>query len=108
MSDFTLDSSSLIVASDFEDHIARTERSLDAVSLMLEELKYQVADPLIELQGQAANRSKHDLQLRQLGEKTETAREALDKLMSQTVELKQFQDQFLANIEVLKGRLATA
>ena len=82
MSDFTLDSSSLIEASAFKDNIARTERSLDAVSLRLEELKRQLADPLIEAQRQEANRFKRDVQLRQLGEKTEAAREALDKLRS--------------------------
>ena len=108
MSDFTLDSSSLIEASAFKDNIARTERSLDAVSLKLEELKRQLADPLIEAQLQEANRFKRDVQLRQLGEKTDAAREALDKLKSQSVELKQFNDRFLANIEALKGRLASA
>ena len=108
MSDFALDSSSLIEASAFKDNIARTERSLDAVSLKLEELKRQLADPLIEAQRQEANRFKRDVQLRQLGEKTEVTREALDKLKSQSVELKQFNDQFLANIEALKGRLASA
>ena len=108
MSDFALDSSSLIEASAFKDNIARTERSLDAVSLRLEELKRQLADPLIEAQRQEANRFKCDVQLRQLGEKTDAAREALDKLKSQSVELKQFNDRFLANIEALKGRLASA
>jgi hypothetical protein len=108
MSDFTLDSSSLIEANAFKDHIARTERSLDAVSLKLEELKHQLADPLIEAQRQDANRFKRDVQLRQLGERTEAAREALDKLKSQTVEQKQFHDRFLANIEVLKRRLTAA
>ena len=108
MSDFTLDSSSLIEASAFKDNIARTERSLDAVSLRLEELKRQLADPLIEAQRQEANRFKRDVQLRQLGEKTDAAREALDKLKSRSVELKQFNDRFLANIEALKGRLASA
>ena len=108
MSDFSLDSSSLLEASAFKDNIARTERSLDAVSLRLEELKRQLADPLIEAQRQEANRFKRDVQLRQLGEKTEVTREALDKLKSQSVELKQFNDRFLSNIEALKGRLASA
>jgi hypothetical protein len=108
MSDFTLDSSSLIEASAFKDKIARTERSLDAVSLRLKELKRQLADPLIEAQRQEANRFKRDVQLSQLGEKADAAREALDKLKSQSVELKQFNDRFLANIEALRGRLASA
>jgi hypothetical protein len=45
-------------------------------------MKLQLADPLIEAQRQEANRFKRDVQLRQLGEKTEAAREALDKLRS--------------------------
>ncbi len=102
MSEFTLDSSSLVDANAFKDHIARTETTSDAVSATIEEVKRRRADDLpIKAPGLAAN--EFDIPLRQLSEKTEAAREALHKLKSQTVLQKQFHDQILANIEALKG-----
>jgi hypothetical protein len=84
MSDFSLDSSSLIGA--LKAQIARTVSELDAIIAKLEDMKHDLADPLIEAQRLAAKRFKHDAHLRHLSEKSETAKKALDNLMLQTVE----------------------
>ena len=65
-------------------------------------MKRDLADPLIEAQRLAAKRFKHDAHLRQLSEKSETAKKALDKLMLQTVEQEQYHGQILASIEVVR------
>jgi|SRR5271167_4354568 hypothetical protein len=103
MSDFSLDCSSLMGA--LKARISRTESELDAVIAKLEEVKRQLADPLIEAQRLAAKRFKHDAHLHQLSEKSEAAKEALDKLLLQTVEQEQYHDQILASLEVLREEL---
>jgi predicted nucleic acid-binding Zn-ribbon protein len=80
----------------------KDESELDAVIAKLEEVKRQLADPLIEAQRLAAKRFKHDAHLHQLSEKSETAKKALDKLMLQTVEQEQYHGRILASIEVLR------
>jgi hypothetical protein len=67
-----------------DDEIARTEAELEAASNKLR--------PLI--------------QLRQLSEDTNAAKEARDKLASQAAAQKQCHEQISASIEVLKGRLS--
>jgi hypothetical protein len=99
MSDFSLDSSSLIGA--LKAQIARTVSELDAVIAKLEEMKRDFADPL-KAQRLAAKRFKHDANLRQLSEKSETAQKALDKLMLQAIEQEQYHGQILASIEVVR------
>jgi hypothetical protein len=69
-----------------EDEIARTEEELDAVSNKLQRL----------------------VQLRQLGQDTEAAKEALDKLASEIVAQKQCHEQIAASVDILKTRLAEA
>ena len=100
MSDFSLDSSSLIGA--LKAQIARTVSELDAIIAKLEDMKHDLADPLIEAQRLAAKRFKHDAHLHQLSEKSEAAKEALDKLLLQTVEQEQYHGQILASIEVVR------
>jgi hypothetical protein len=100
MSDFSLDSSSLIGA--LKAQIARTVSELDAVIAQLEDMKRDFADPLIEAQRLVAKRFKHDACLHQLSEKSETAKKALDKLMLQTIEQQQYHGRILASIEVLR------
>ena len=100
MSDFSLDSSSLIGA--LKAQIARTVSELDAIIAKLEDMKHDLADPLIEAQRLAAKRFKHDAHLRQLSEKSETAKTALDKLMLQTIQQEQYHGRILASIEVLR------
>ena len=100
MSDFSLDSSSLIGA--LKAQIATTVSDLDAVIAKLEEMKRDLSDPLIETQRLAAKRFKHDVYLHQLSEKSETAKKALDKLISQTTEQEQYHGRILASIEVVR------
>jgi hypothetical protein len=100
MSDFSLDSSSLIGA--LKAQIARTVSELDAVIAQLEEMKRDFADPPIEAQRLVAKRFKHDAYLHQLSEKSETAKKALDKLMLQTIQQEQYHGRILASIEVLR------
>jgi len=100
MSDFSLDSSSLIGA--LKAQIATTVSELDGVIAKLEEMKRDLADPVTEAQHLATKRFKHDAHLRQLSEKSETAKKALDKLMLQTVEQEQYHGRILATIEVLR------
>ena len=69
-----------------EDEIARTEAELDAVSNKLQRL----------------------VQLRQLGQDTEAAKEALDKLASEIVAQTQCHEQIATSLEVLKTQLAEA
>jgi hypothetical protein len=69
-----------------EDEIARTEEELDAVSNKLQRL----------------------VQLRQLGQDTEAAKEALDKLASEIVAQKQCHEQIATSVDILKTRLAEA
>ena len=66
-----------------DDAIARTEAELEAVSNRLQRL----------------------IQLRQLSEDTNTAKEALDKLASPAAARKQSHELISASIEVLKRRL---
>jgi len=100
MSDFSLDSSSLIGG--LKAQIARNVSELEAVIAQLEEMKRDFADPLIEAQCLVAKRFKHDAYLNQLSEKSETAKKALDKLMLQTIEQEQYHGRILASIEVLR------
>ena len=103
MSDFSLDNSSLIGA--LKAQIARTVSELDAVIAKLEEVKRQLADSEMEPQRLAAKRLKHNAHLRELSEKTEAAKEALDKLMLQTAEQERYHDQIRASVEALKEPL---
>ena len=82
--------------------IARTVSELDAVIAQLEEMKRDFADPPIEAQRLVAKRFKHDAYLHQLSEKSETAKKALDKLMSQTIQQEQYHELKTASIEVLR------
>jgi len=101
MSDFSLDDSSLIGA--LKAQIARTVSELDAIIAKLEDMKHDLTDPLIEAQRLAAKRFKDDAHLRQLSEKSETTKKALDNLMLQTVEQEQYHGQILASVEVLRN-----
>ena len=79
MSDIDLDISSLMGA--LKALITKNETELNAVIAKLEELKRQLADSEMKAQRLAAKRLKHNAHLHELSEKTETAKEALDKLM---------------------------
>jgi predicted nucleic acid-binding Zn-ribbon protein len=102
MSGTDLDVSSLMGA--LKALITKNETELDAVIAKLEELKRQLADSEVEAQRLAATRLKHNAHLRELSEKTEAAKEALDRLMLQTAEQDQHQyhDQIRASVEALK------
>jgi hypothetical protein len=67
-----------------DDEIARAEAELEAVSNKLQRL----------------------IQLRQLSQNTEAAKETLGKLASEADAQKHCHDEIFASIEVLKGRLA--
>ncbi len=69
-----------------EDEIVRTEAELEAVSNKLQRL----------------------IQLRQLGQDTEAAKEALNKLASEIVGQTQCHEQIAASLEVLKTQLVEA
>ncbi len=69
-----------------EDEIAKTEAELEAVNNKLQRL----------------------VQLRQLSQDTQAAKEALDKLTSEIVGRTQCQEQIFASIEILKTQLAEA
>jgi predicted nucleic acid-binding Zn-ribbon protein len=100
MSYTDLDISSLMGA--LKALITKNETELDAVIAKLEEVKRQLADSEMEAQRLAAKRLKHDAHLRELSEKTEAAKEALDKLMLQTAEQEQYHDQIHASVEALR------
>jgi hypothetical protein len=69
-----------------EDEIARTEAELEAVSNKLQRL----------------------VQLRQLGQDTDAAKDVLDKLTSEIVAQKPCHEQIATSLEVLKTQLAEA
>jgi hypothetical protein len=69
-----------------EDEITRTEAELDAVSNKLQRL----------------------VQLRQLGQDTDAAKDVLDKLTSEIVAQKPCHEQIATSLEVLKTQLAEA
>jgi predicted nucleic acid-binding Zn-ribbon protein len=96
-----LDISSLMGA--LKALIMKDETELDSVIAKLEEVKRQLADWEMEAQGLAAKRLKHNTRLRELNEKTEAAKDALDKLMLQTAEQEQYQDRISASVEALKN-----
>ena len=103
MPDPGLDISSLMGA--LKAIITKNETELDAVIAKLEEVKRQLADSEMEAQRLAAKRLKHNAHLRELSEKTEVAKEVLDKLMLQTAEQEQYHDQIRASVEALKEPL---
>jgi predicted nucleic acid-binding Zn-ribbon protein len=100
MSDTELDFSSLMGA--LKALITKNETELDAVIVKLEDFKRQLADSEMETQRLAAERIKHNAHLRELSEKTDAAKEKLDKLMLQTAEQEQYHDQICASVEALK------
>ena len=69
-----------------DDEIARTEAELEAVSNKLQRL----------------------VQLRQLGQDTDAAKDVLDKLTSKIVAQKPCHEQIATSLEVLKTQLAEA
>ena len=81
----------------------KNQTALDAAIAKIEEVKRQFANSETEAQQLTAKRLKHDAHLRALGEKNETVKEALDKLMIQTPEQRQCHDQIAASLEALRS-----
>jgi septal ring factor EnvC (AmiA/AmiB activator) len=84
MSDIDLSISSLMAA--FKASITKNDTELDAVIAKLEEVKRLLTESDSEAQRLAAKRLKYNAHLCALDEKTEAAKETLDKLMLQTAD----------------------
>jgi hypothetical protein len=68
----------------------------------LEEVKRQLTESDSEAQRLAAKRLKYNAHLCALDEKTEAAKETLDKLMLQSAEQERYHGQIHASVAVLK------